>query len=160
LEYAYHGRTSYTVAMAGMANWRNFGPQPAGITFVPNPYCYRCPLGLQYPSCEIACAKSVKRTIETQTSGAPAAMIADTDAGAGGIMATPLEYFSVLRETLAPFGTLLIADEVQTAWGRLGDGMFAMPSTYGVIPDIITSAKGLGSGLPISVVITRPEIAD
>jgi 4-aminobutyrate aminotransferase-like enzyme len=49
---------------------------------------------------------------------------------------------------------------VQTAWGRLGDGVFGMPSTYDTVPDIITSAKGLGSGVPISVVITRPEIAD
>ncbi len=87
-------------------------------------------------------------------------MIAETVAGVGGIIAPPAEYFSVLKETLAPFGTLLIADEVQTAWGRLGDGLFAMPSTYGTVPDIITSAKGLGSGVPISVVITRPEIAD
>jgi 4-aminobutyrate aminotransferase-like enzyme len=160
LEHAYHGRTSYTVAMAGMSNWRNYGPQSSGVAFVPNPYCYRCPLGMEYPSCEIACAKAVRRTIETQTSGSPAAMIAETVAGVGGIIAPPAEYFSVLKETLAPFGTLLIADEVQTAWGRLGDGLFAMPSTYGTVPDIITSAKGLGSGVPISVVITRPEIAD
>jgi 4-aminobutyrate aminotransferase-like enzyme len=160
LQHAYHGRTSYTVAMAGMSNWRNFGPQSSGVTFVPNPYCYRCPLGLEYPSCEIACAKAVRRTIETETSGSPAALIAETVAGVGGIIAPPLEYFRVLQETLAPFGTLIIADEVQTAWGRLGDGLFAMPSSYGIVPDIITSAKGLGSGVPISVVITRPEIAD
>ncbi len=160
LQHAYHGRTSYTIAMAGMSNWRNYGPQSSGVQFVPNPYCYRCPLGLEYPSCDIACARTVRRTIETQTSGAPAALIAETVAGVGGIIAPPPEYFSVLKEVLAPFGTLLIADEVQTAWGRLGDGMFAMPSTYDTIPDIITSAKGLGSGVPISVVITRPEIAD
>ncbi len=160
LQHAYHGRTSYTIAMAGLSNWRNYGPQSSGVQFVPNPYCYRCPLGLEYPSCEIACAKAVKGVIETQTSGAPAAMLAETVAGVGGIIAPPPEYFKVLKQTLAPFGTLLIADEVQTAWGRLGDGLFAMPSTYDTIPDIITSAKGLGSGVPISVVITRPEIAD
>ena len=160
LEHAYHGRTLYTVALAGQSQWRNFGPQMPHVGFVPNPYCYRCPLNLTYPSCEIACAKAAKRIIETQTDGAPAAMIAETIAGVGGIITPPLEYFKVLQETLAPFGTLLIADEVQTGWGRLGDGMFGMVSTYGVIPDIITSAKGLGSGIPIGITITRPELAD
>lgn len=160
LEHAYHGRTLYTVALAGQSNWRNFGAQYPHVAFVPNPYCYRCPLGLTYPSCEIACAKAAKRVVETQTNGAPAAMIAETIAGVGGIITPPDEYFKVLKDVLAPFGSLLIADEVQTGWGRLGDGMFGMVSTYGVIPDIITSAKGLASGLPIGITITRPELAD
>jgi 4-aminobutyrate aminotransferase-like enzyme len=160
LEHAYHGRTVYTVGLAGQSNWRNFGAQYPHVAFVPNPYCYRCPLGLTYPSCEIACAKSAKRVIETQTNGAPAAMIAETIAGVGGMITPPDEYFKILKDVLAPFGTLLIADEVQTGWGRCGDGMFAMVSTYGVVPDIITSAKGLASGLPIGITITRPELAD
>ena len=160
LEHAYHGRTTYTVALAGQSNWRNFAAEYPHVAFVPNPYCYRCPLGLEYPSCEIACARAAKRVIETQTSGAPAAMIAETVAGVGGIVTPPDEYFKVLRETLEPFGTLLIADEVQAGWGRLGDGMFGMVSSYGVVPDIITSAKGLGSGVPIGITITRPELAD
>jgi 4-aminobutyrate aminotransferase-like enzyme len=160
LEHAYHGRTLYTVALAGQSNWRNFAGTYPHVAFVPNPYCYRCPLGLEFGSCGIACAKAAKRVIETQTNGAPAAMIAETIAGNGGIITPPAEYYKVLRETLEPFGTLLIADEVQTGWGRLGDGMFGMPSTYGVVPDIITSAKGLGSGVPIGITITRPELAD
>ncbi|HKU68983.1 MAG TPA: aspartate aminotransferase family protein [Candidatus Baltobacteraceae bacterium] len=160
LEHAYHGRTLYTVALAGLGNWRNFGPQMAHVAFAPSPYCYRCPAQLSYPSCGIACAKAVKRVIETQTGGAPAAMIAETIAGVGGIITPPEEYFKVLKETLEPYGTLLIADEVQTAWGRMGDGIFGMPSTYGVVPDIITSAKGLASGVPIGITITRPELAD
>jgi len=160
LEHAYHGRTLYTVAMAGQSNWRNFAGTYPHVAFVPNPYCYRCPLGLEFGSCGIACAKAAKRVIETQTNGAPAAMIAETVAGVGGIITPPEEYYKVLREVLEPFGTLLIADEVQTGWGRLGDGMFGMPATYGVVPDIITSAKGLGSGVPVGITITRPELAD
>ncbi|MDQ2873021.1 MAG: aspartate aminotransferase family protein [Candidatus Eremiobacteraeota bacterium] len=160
LEHAYHGRTVYTVALAGLSQWRNFGPQMPHVAFVPNPYCYRCPLHLTYPSCEIACAKSAKRVIETQTGGAPAAMIAETIAGVGGVITPPPEYFTVLAETLKPFGTLLIADEVQTGWGRMGDGMFGMPSSYGVVPDMITSAKGIASGIPAGITITRPELAD
>ncbi|HVA28140.1 MAG TPA: aspartate aminotransferase family protein, partial [Candidatus Baltobacteraceae bacterium] len=160
LEHAYHGRTVYTVALAGLSNWRNFGPQMPHVAFVPNPYCYRCPLNLTYPSCEIACAKSAKRVIETATNGAPAAMIAETISGVAGIITPPQEYFQVLKETLTSFGTLLIADEVQAGWGRMGDGIFGMVSSYGVVPDIITSAKGLASGLPIGITITRPELAD
>jgi 4-aminobutyrate aminotransferase len=160
LEHAYHGRSLFTVALAGQSQWRNFGPQMPHVAFAPTPYCYRCPLNLQYPTCEIACAKAVKNVVETQTNGAPAAMIAETISGVGGIVTPPDEYFKVLQETLAPYGTLLIADEVQAGWGRLGDGFFGMPSSYGVVPDMITSAKGLGSGLPIGITITRPELAD
>ncbi len=160
LEQAYHGRTLFTIAIAGQSHWRNFGGDTPRVAFVPNAYCYRCPLGLTYPSCEIACAKAAKRVIDTATDGSPAAMIAETVTGIGGIIAPPLEYFKVLKETLAPYGTLLIADEVQSGWGRLGDGMFGIDSTYGVVPDIITSAKGAASGLPLGLVITRPEIAD
>jgi 4-aminobutyrate aminotransferase-like enzyme len=160
LEHAYHGRSVYTVALAGLANWRNWGPQMPHVAFVPNPYCYRCPMSLEYPSCDIACAKAAKRVIDTNTNGAPAAMIAETIAGVAGLITPPPEYFKVLKETLAPYGTLLIADEVQTGWGRLGDDWFGMVGTYGVVPDIITSAKGLASGLPIGITITRPELAD
>ncbi|MHB8146854.1 MAG: aspartate aminotransferase family protein [Vulcanimicrobiaceae bacterium] len=160
LEQAYHGRSLFTAALAGQSSWRNFGPQMPHVAFVPSPYCYRCPLNLTYPSCEIACAKAAKRIIETQTNGAPAAMIAETLGGSGGIIRPPLEYFKVLKETLEPFGTLLIADEVQTGWGRMGEGMFGIVATYGVVPDIITSAKGLAGGLPIGITITRPELAD
>ncbi len=160
LDHAYHGRTAYTVALAGQSQWRNFATQMPHVAFVPNPYCYRCPLGMSYPSCEIACAKYAKRVVDSQTDGAPAAMIAETIYGVGGIIAPPPEYFKVLKETLAPYGTLLIADEVQAGWGRMGDGWFGIVSSYGVIPDIITSAKGLASGFPIGITITRPELAD
>ncbi len=160
LDHAYHGRTAYTVALAGQSQWRNFATQMPHVAFLPNPYCYRCPLGMTYPSCEIACAKYAKRVVESQTDGSPAAMIAETISGVGGIIAPPPEYFRVLKETLAPYGTLLIADEVQAGWGRLGDGWFGMVSSYGVVPDIITSAKGLASGFPIGITITRPELAD
>ena len=122
LEHAYHGRTVYTVALAGTENWRNFGPQMPHVAFVPNPYCYRCPLD-SISIVRNRMRQAGKRVIETQTNGAPAAMIAETIQGVAGIITPPPEYYKVLQEALAPFGTLLIADEVQTGWGRLGDGM-------------------------------------
>lgn len=160
LDHAYHGRTAYTVALAGQSQWRNFATQMPHVAFVPNPYCYRCPFGQTPESCGIECAKYAKHVIESQTDGNPAAMIAETISGVGGIVTPPDDYFKVLEETLSPYGTLLIADEVQAGWGRLGDGWFGMVSSYGVVPDIITSAKGLASGFPIGITITRPELAD
>ena len=68
LEQAYHGRTVYTVALAGQSNWRNFSAEYPHVAFVPSPYCYRCPLGLTSPSCELACAKAAKRVIDNSAS--------------------------------------------------------------------------------------------
>ncbi|MBV8282128.1 MAG: aspartate aminotransferase family protein [Candidatus Eremiobacteraeota bacterium] len=159
LAHAYHGRSAWTVGITGLSAWRNFGAEPSKIVFAPNAYCYRCPLHLTYPSCEIACAKAVEDIIKTETSGRVAGYYAETIQGVGGIITPPPEYYGIVKEILDRHGILFIADEVQTAWGRLGHNLFGI-SDWGVIPDIVTSAKGLGNGLPISVVIARREIAD
>ncbi|MBC5805586.1 MAG: aspartate aminotransferase family protein [Candidatus Eremiobacter antarcticus] len=156
---SYHGRSVWTVGVSGLAAWRNFGAEPANIVFVPNAYCYRCPLGLTYPSCEIACARTIETAVKSQPPDSIAALYAETIQGVGGIVTPPPEYYSVVKEILDRYGILLIADEVQTAWGRLGGHLFGV-NDWGVMPDIVTSAKGLAGGLPISVVITRREIAD
>ncbi len=159
LAHAYHGRSAWTVGITGLAAWRNFGGEPSKIVFAPNAYCYRCPLNLTYPSCEIACADAIENIIKTETSGHVAGYFAETIQGVGGIITPPPEYYPKVKEILDRHGILFIADEVQTAWGRLGSNMFGI-TDWGVTPDIITSAKGLGNGLPISVVIARREIAD
>ena len=159
LAHAYHGRSAWTVGISGLSTWRNFGGEPSKIVFAPNAYCYRCPLHLTYPSCEIACAKAVEDVIETETSGNVAGYFAETIQGVGGIITPPPEYYGIVKEILDRHGILFIADEVQTAWGRLGHNLFGI-SDWGVTPDIVTSAKGLGNGLPISIVIARREIAD
>lgn len=159
LSDAYHGRSLWTVGVSGLEAWRNFGDDVPHVVFAPNAYCYRCPLGLTYPSCDIACAKAVEKVIKNETSGKVAAFYAETIQGVGGIITPPPEYYRVLKEILDRYGILFIADEVQTAWGRLGHHLFGITS-WGVTPDIITSAKGLGNGMPVSVVIARREIAD
>jgi 4-aminobutyrate aminotransferase-like enzyme len=88
-----------------------------------------------------------------------AAFYAETIQGVGGIITPPPEYYGIVKEILDRHGILFIADEVQTAWGRLGRSMFGI-SDWGVTPDIVTSAKGLGNGFPISIVIARREVAD
>jgi 4-aminobutyrate aminotransferase-like enzyme len=159
LDHAYHGRSLWTIGVSGLSAYRNFGAEPANVAFAPNAYCYRCPLQLTYPSCGIACAKAIEDVIKTQTSGAVAAFYAETIQGVGGIVTPPPEYYGLVKEILDRHGILFIADEVQTAWGRLGRNMFGI-SDWGVTPDIVTSAKGLGNGYPISIVVARREVAD
>lgn len=159
LSDAYHGRSVWTVGVSGLSAWRNFGEESSHVAFAPNAYCYRCPLGLKYPSCEIACAKAVERVIETAPAGGVAALYAETIQGVGGIVTPPPEYYRIVKEILERHGILFIADEVQTGWGRLGHNLFGI-TDWGVTPDIVTSAKGLGNGMPISVVLARREVSD
>jgi len=159
LDHAYHGRSAWTIGVSGLSAYRNFGAEPQHVAFAPNAYCYRCPLQLTYPSCGIACAKAIEGVIEAQPAGDVAAFYAETIQGVGGIITPPPEYYAIVKEILDRHGILFIADEVQTAWGRLGRNMFGI-SDWGVTPDIVTSAKGLGNGFPISIVIARREVAD
>jgi len=96
--------------------------------------------------------------IRTATSGKIAAFIAEPIQGVGGLITPPKEYFEIVHGIVKKFGGLFISDEVQTAWGRTGK-WFGIEH-YGVEPDMITSAKGLGNGLPIGITAARPEVAD
>lgn len=152
------GRTYLTMSLTGLRFWRT-DPNPAGgISFVPNAYCYRCPLNLSYPACDIACAERVRQVIETSTSGEVAALIIEPIQGNAGIVTPPPEYFPRLKEILDEYGALLIVDEVQCGIGRTGK-WFAIEN-WGVEPDIMTMAKALGNGVPIGVFTALPEIAD
>jgi 4-aminobutyrate aminotransferase len=158
LRHSYHGRTWGTMGLTGQASWR-LGPPQAGVVHAVNAYCYRCPFGLEYPSCELKCARDMEEVIRTSTSGRVAALIAEPIQGVGGFITPPKEYFPIVAEIVRKYGGIFIADEVQTAWGRTGGKWFGIEH-WGVQPDIITSAKGLGNGLPIGVTIARPEVAD
>jgi len=153
-----HGRTKLTMSLTGIAMWRTDPNPVGGISFAPNPYCYRCPMGKEYPACDLACANVVEDIIRTVTSGRPAAFIAETIQGNAGIVVPPPGYFKRIKEILAHFGTLFIADEVQTGFARTGR-MFGIEH-YDVQPDIMTMAKALGNGAPISAFIATPAVAD
>jgi 4-aminobutyrate aminotransferase len=101
----------------------------------------------------------MEQVIRTSTSGRVAALIAEPIQGVGGFITPPKEYFKIVTDIVKKYGGIFIADEVQTAWGRTGGKWFGIEH-WGVEPDIITSAKGLGNGLPIGVTIARPEVAD
>lgn len=152
------GRTYLAMSLTGLRFWRT-DPNPAGgISFIPNAYCYRCPMNLTYPACDLACAEQVRQVIETSTSGEVAALIAESIQGNAGIITPPPEYFTRIKEILHEYGALLIIDEVQTGFGRTGK-WFSIEN-WGVEPDIITMAKALGNGVPIGVFTALPEIAD
>jgi 4-aminobutyrate aminotransferase-like enzyme len=159
LRHSYHGRSALAMAMTGQDSWRIGPPMPNGIVYAHNAYCYRCPFGLEYPSCELRCAKDMEEMIRTTTSGRVAGMIAEPIQGVGGFITPPKEYFPIVAEIVRNHGGVYISDEVQTAWGRTGGKWFGIEQ-WGVTPDIITSAKGLGNGMPIGLTVARPEIAD
>lgn len=159
LRHAYSGRSATALSAVGHSTWKPLPSQVAGIIHAPAPYCYRCPFKLEYPSCDLACAKDVKELIQTTTTGEIAAFMAEPILGVGGFITPPPEYFKIVYGIARDHGGVCIADEVQTGWGRTGDKWFGIEH-WGVEPDIITSAKGMGNGVPIGWTIATPEIAD
>src|SRR5580692_2648979 len=159
LRHSYHGRSALMMAATGQASWRLGGAPVPGFVHALNAYCYRCPLGLQYPSCEVRCARDMEDMIRTSTSGRIAAFIAEPIQGLGGFITPPKEYFEIVHGIVKKAGGLFISDEVQTGWGRTGGKWFGIEQ-WGVEPDIITSAKSLGNGAPVGLTVARPEVAD
>lgn len=159
LRYSYHGRSAQAMGVSGQSTWRMAGAPQPGVVFAQNAYCYRCPYGLTYPNCEVRCATNLEETIQTTSSGRVAGIIAEPIQGAGGFITPPAEYFGIVAGIIRKYGGIFISDEVQTGWGRTGHKWFGIEQ-FGVTPDVITSAKGLGNGLPIGLTVARPEVAD
>ncbi len=159
LRHSYSGRSSLAMSVTGQSSWRLGGTHVAGIKHVANAYCYRCPFGLTYPSCELRCATDVEEAIQTTTSGKVAAFIAEPIQGVGGFITPPPEYFKIVVDIVRKYGGVFICDEVQTGWGRTGDHWFGIEH-WGVEPEIMTFAKGMANGAPVGATITTPEIAD
>lgn len=159
LRHSYSGRSATALSAVGHSTWRPLPAQVAGIVHAHAPYCYRCPFKLEYPSCGLACANDVEELIQTTTTGEIAAFMAEPILGVGGFIVPPKGYFERVYEIARNYGGLCIADEVQTAWGRTGDKWFGIEH-WDVEPDIITSAKGMGNGVPIGWTIATPEVAD
>jgi 4-aminobutyrate aminotransferase len=159
LRHSYHGRSAVAMAATGQSTWRLGATLPTGFVHAHNAYCYRCPFGLTYPDCGVKCAEDVEELIRTTTSGRVAGFLAEPIQGLGGFVTPPKEYFPIVADIVRKFGGLFISDEVQTGWGRTGGKWFGIEQ-WGVTPDIITSAKGLGNGMPIGITTARPDVAD
>jgi len=161
---AFHGRTLLTMTMTSKVKpyKLGFGPFAPGIHKVPFPYCYRCPHGLDRETCNLHCAKQLESFFLEQVAPEDvAAFIIEPLQGEGGFVLPPDEYIVELRKVCDKYGILLICDEVQSGYCRTGK-MFAANywEELGVYPDILTSAKSIAAGLPLSAVTARTEIID
>jgi len=160
-ENGFHGRTLLTMSLTSKVKPYKFGfgPFAPEVYRMPYAYCYRCPFGLSYPSCGTACADYLEDFFTSYVAAeTTAAVIAEPIQGEGGFVTPPPEYFPKLQSICQKYGIALIIDEVQTGAGRTGK-MFAIDH-WGVAPDIITLAKSLGGGLPLSAVVGRKEMMD
>jgi 4-aminobutyrate aminotransferase/(S)-3-amino-2-methylpropionate transaminase len=160
-EDAFHGRTLLTMSLTSKVHpyKTGFGPFAPEVYRVPYGYCYRCAYNLTYPECRLHCVDVIedvfKKYVEAEK---VAAVIAEPVLGEGGFVVPPADWLARLRELTARHGILLIADEVQTGFGRTGK-LFAIEHS-GVVPDILVAAKSLGAGLPLSSITGRAELMD
>jgi 4-aminobutyrate aminotransferase/(S)-3-amino-2-methylpropionate transaminase len=160
-EDAFHGRTLLALSLTSKVKPYKFGfgPYAPEIYRMPYAYCYRCSFDLEYPSCELRCATFLNDFFHTHVPGEEvAALIVEPVLGEGGFVVPPKEYFKVLQKICQDNGILFIADEVQSGFGRTAK-MFAIEH-YGVEPDIITMAKSIAAGLPLSAITGKAELMD
>jgi 4-aminobutyrate aminotransferase len=154
---SFHGRTAMTMALTtSKTGYRTgFGPLPAGVFVSPFPYAFR--LGMSEEQASAYALEQLEYLLASQTAPKDtAAILIESVLGEGGYIVPPTSFMRGLRELCNKHGILLIFDEVQSGFGRTGK-WFALEH-FGVVPDIITAAKGLASGMPLSGVFSRTEI--
>ncbi|MDQ3818150.1 MAG: 4-aminobutyrate--2-oxoglutarate transaminase [Acidobacteriota bacterium] len=161
-EDGFHGRTLLAMTLTSKVKPYKFGfgPFAPEIYRLPYAYCYRCPYGVERPSCELKCAAGELENFFKRHTAAEnvAAVIVEPVLGEGGFVVPPREFLTELQRVCRANGILLIADEVQTGMGRTGT-LFACEQ-FGLEPDILITAKSLGGGLPISSITGRAEVMD
>jgi adenosylmethionine-8-amino-7-oxononanoate aminotransferase len=159
---SYHGSTFYAMSISGASHEFNnkiFSPLVPGCLQVPSNNCYRCEYKLEYPSCDILCVDMIERMIMHEGPETVAAIIAEPVPAAASIYPAPDGYLQRLREIADKYGVLLILDEVINGFGRTGK-MFASEH-WGVVPDIMTVAKGITSGYAaMGAAITGPKVTE
>ena len=160
LRHGYSGRSLLAQSLTAHASYRAIPTQVAAIKHAAAPYCYRCPFGLEYPSCEVRCAKDIEELIQTTTTGQIAGFLAEPIMGVGGFITAPDGYFKIAVDIIKKYGGVFICDEVQTGFGRTGGKMWGIEHHEGVEPDIMTMAKGIANGLPIGATLATAPIAD
>ncbi|KAL8472016.1 hypothetical protein ACS0TY_029304 [Phlomoides rotata] len=153
LRNAYHGGSSNTIGLTALNTWKY--PIPQGeIHHVLNPNTYRGVFG----SDTKRYVEDVQDHIDHGTPGRVAGFIAETIQGVGGTVELAPGYLKSVYEIVRKAGGVCIAAEVQTGFGRTGSHYWGF-ETQGVVPDMVTMAKGIGNGLPLGAVVTTPEIA-
>ena len=158
LRNAYHGGSPASMGLTAHSNWKFNVPHSFGIHHAVAPYPYRGDYGYDDPAAGRKYAADVKNLIDYATPGKIAAFIAEPIQGVGGFVVLPDGYLQHTYEHVRAAGGLCISDEVQTGFGRTGTHFWGF-ETHGVIPDIVTMAKGIGNGAPLAAVVTTPKIA-
>ena len=156
---SYHGSTGASMGLTG--DFRRIAIEATGsfpgIVHVPDPYCYRCPFGLEYPDCGVACADYFEYAIKSE--GNVGGVIVEPVTGTNGVIVPPKEYMPMIREITRQHNVFLVADEVMSGWGRTGE-WFAVDN-WKVKPDILTTAKGItGAYVPLSLTATDRVLSE
>ncbi|MDU2066609.1 MAG: aspartate aminotransferase family protein, partial [Sporomusaceae bacterium] len=160
-EAAFHGRTYMTMGLTSKVKpyKYDFGPFPSEIYKVPSAYCYRCHYQSSYPGCGMHCLENFDRFFAAEIDAEHiAAMIIEPIQGEGGFIVPPPEFLPGLKTICEKHGILFIADEVQTGFARSGK-MFAIEH-WGVEPDLMTTAKSIAAGVPLSAVTGKATVMD
>lgn len=158
LRNGYHGGNASGMGLTAQGNWKFDLPHSFGVHHAAAPYPYRGSFGYEDPESGRKYAGDVRDLIDTATPGKIAGFIAESIQGVGGFVIFPDDYLSQVYAHVRGAGGVCIADEVQTGFGRTGTHFWGF-ETQGVIPDIVTLAKGIGNGAPLAAVITTPQIA-
>ena len=160
-EHAFHGRTYLGLSLTSKVNpyKQGFGPFMPEVYRIPFPYCYRCESSAKAGGCCMASREYLERLFAAHVDPkSVAAIIMELEVGEGGFIPAPADFVAVLRQFATDHGIVLIADEIQTGFGRTGK-LFASEH-YGLVPDLITMAKSLAGGLPLAAVTGRADIMD
>ena len=158
LRNAYHGGSPSTMGLTSHSTWKYPMPQNTGVHHVMNADPYRNPFHGTPQEVARLTANEIRETIRYSTPGKVAAFIAEPIQGVGGATSADATYFQEAYQIVRDAGGLCIADEVQTGFGRTGENYWGFQN-FGVVPDIVTMAKGIGNGVPLGAVTTRMEIA-
>jgi len=157
---SYHGKSHSAIAITGQKAWSGTSFSPFQVTYIHGGYKLRSPFG-HLPDDEFiaACVDDLRDLLEVATAGDVAAMIVEPIQGVGGFVTPPDGFFGAMKEVLDEHGILFISDEVQTGWGRTGENFWGYQA-HGIIPDLLTFAKGIGNGLSIGGVVAPAEIME
>lgn len=159
---AYHGMTMGALSLSAFTKTmcKRFMPLVPGIVHVPYPFCYRCPLQAEYPGCDLLCIKFIEEQVFEKYCPPEevSAVFIEPIQGDAGIVVPPDEYMPKLSRLCEEYGIIIVADEIQTGFGRTGK-MFAC-NHWMIEPDVIVLGKAIASGFPLSAVVARKEIMD
>lgn len=160
-ELAFHGRTNLTMGLTSKVRpyKLGFGPFTPELYKLPSAYCYRCYYNSTYPGCGMHCLEQFERFFVAEAAPESiGAMLIEPVQGEGGFIVPPKEFLPGLKSIAEKHGILFIADEVQAGFGRTGK-MFSIEH-FGVEPDLITMAKSIAAGMPLSAVVGKSEVMD